>query len=101
MRYRFRVPIWLHHGDAAWHFVTLPTDVADEIDEVMGPSRRGFGSVRVRVRIGSTTWATSVFPDSRAESYVLPVKKPVRVAEGIEAGDRVDVHLDLVDDPRS
>lgn len=93
--------MWLHHGDAAWHFVTLPTDVADEIDEVMGPATRGFGSVRVRVRIGDTAWATSVFPDTKAASYVLPVKKPVRVAEGIGAGDVVEVHLDLVDDPRA
>ena len=43
-------------------------------------ARRGFGSVRVRATIGSSTWTTSIFPASQA-GYVLPVKRPVRVAE--------------------
>jgi len=39
-------------------------------------------------------WRTSVFPAS--ECFVLPVKKAVRKAEGIEVGDLVTVTLDLV-----
>ncbi len=97
MIYRFRAELWLYPGDAAWHFVTLPFDEADEIDEITRGSQRGFGSVRVRVTIGSSTWHTSLFPDSKARSYVLPVKKPVRTAEGIVAGDQVDVPIELVD----
>jgi hypothetical protein len=97
--YRFRAEVWLHGGDASWHFLTLPTEVADEIDLLTEGERRGFGSVRVEVTIGSTTWRTSIFPDNNAESYVLPVKKPVRTAEDIEDGDVVDVVLELVDRP--
>jgi hypothetical protein len=95
--YRFRAPLWLHAGQAAWHFITLPVDVADEIDERAEPARRGFGSVRVDVRIGSTRWSTSIFPDTKAKSFVLPVKKQVRVSEGLEEGDDVDVTLEVVD----
>ena len=47
----------------AWCFVTLPVDLADELRERAGEPR-GFGSVRVRARVGSTTWDTSVFPDA-------------------------------------
>jgi hypothetical protein len=39
--------------------------------------RNGFGSVRVRAQIGDTEQMTSVFPDSKRQVYVLPVKKPV------------------------
>jgi len=99
MIYRFRAPVWLHTGEAAWHFLTLPTEVADEIDLLTEDDRRGFGSVRVEVTIGSVTWRTSIFPDAGSESFVLPVKKPVRTAEGIEDGDEVDVVLVLVDRP--
>jgi hypothetical protein len=95
--YRFSAPLWLHSGQAAWHFVTLPHDVSDEIDEVTSPTRRGFGSVRVAVTIGSTTWQTSVFPDTKAASYVLPVKKPVRTNEDLDVGDRVTVTLRLAE----
>jgi uncharacterized protein DUF1905 len=97
--YRFRAVVWLHTGEAAWHFLTLPTDVADEIDLLTEDDRRGFGSVRVEATIGHATWRTSIFPDASSESFVLPVKKPVRTAEGIEDGDEVDVLLELVERP--
>jgi hypothetical protein len=87
----------MHNGTGPWHFVTLPTDQADEIDELTMFTVRGFGSVRVVVTIGATTWSTSLFPDTKAGSYVLPIKKPVRVAERLTAGELVDVVLELVD----
>lgn len=95
--YRFRARLWLYPGQAGWHFVALPHDVADEIDELTTPTRRGFGSVRVKAMIGATTWHTSIFPDTKAESYVLPVKKPVRLSEGLTAEDWVDVTLCLAE----
>ena len=33
MTFQFRAGLGLHTGESAWHFVTLPTDVADEIDD--------------------------------------------------------------------
>ncbi len=96
MTWRFRAELWRHHGDAAWHFVTLPFAVADDIAELVdGRTARGFGSVRVHVRVGATAWDTSVFPDSKARSYVLPVKKSVRTAERLDDGSAVTVELDL------
>jgi hypothetical protein len=94
--YRFGAVVWMHPGAAGWHFVTLPPDIADEIDELTAPSRRGFGSVAVQVTVGATSWHTSIFPDRAAQSFVLPVKRPVRTAEGIAVGDRIDVLLRLV-----
>lgn len=94
--FTFTAELWRWSGDAAWRFVTVPPDVADEIRIVSGPPR-GFGSVRVEVTVGSTTWRTSVFPDSSAGTYLLPMKKAVRVAEDLEDGDEVAVTLRLVD----
>lgn len=99
--YRFSAEVWEHDGPAAWHFVTLPPDLADEIDEIDAaarPERRGFGAVRVEVTIGATTWRTSLFPDTKAGSYVLPVKKDVRRAEGLHDGTRADLTIELVAD---
>jgi hypothetical protein len=98
MTYGFTAEVWEHDGPAAWHFVTLPPDVADEIDEVVGPDRRGFGSVRVEVTVGATTWRTSMFPDTKAGSYVLPMKKEVRRAEDLHDGSRAEVTIELVDE---
>ena len=76
--------------------MTLPIDIADEIEEVTAATRRGFGSVRVKVTIGATTWSTSVFPDNRSRSYVLPVKKQVRNNEGLRDGDPVTVTMEVI-----
>ena len=89
----FRAELWEHDGDGAWHFLSLPHAEADEIEATAAEARRGFGSVRVEVTIGSTTWRTSVFPDKRRATYVLPVKRAVRRAEGLVAGSSVDVRL--------
>lgn len=95
--YRFRATVWRWHGESAWHFATLPADVSDEIEARMEHVRRGFGSVRVRVVIGATTWETSVFPDAASEAYVLPVKAAVRRAERIVTGDEVDLGLEVIE----
>lgn len=97
MTYSFCARLWLHAGDAGWHFVTLPADVADDIEEMTAPTRRGFGSVRVEVTVGATTWRTSLFPDTTAESYLLPMRQQVRRAEGLAVGDEVQIRIGLVD----
>jgi hypothetical protein len=94
--FEFDATLWEHDGPAAWYFISLPHDEADAIDETYG-RRNGFGSIRVKVRIGSTRWATSIFPDSKHATFVLPVKKAVRTAEGLEAGCVVRVDLEVVD----
>lgn len=93
----FDAQLWLYEGADPWHFVSLPPDLSEEISEVAAGKRRGFGSVRVSVSIGSTNWRTSVFPDRKLETFILPVKREVRVAEGLEQGDLVSVRLELVD----
>lgn len=86
--------VWVAPGDAAWHFVTVPEEPAEVIRLESGP-RVGFGSVKVEVTIGASTWSTSVFPDT-TPTYVLPLKRSVRDVEGILEGDVVDVTLKLV-----
>jgi hypothetical protein len=95
--FRFDAEVWLYTGDAPWHFITVPTEVSEEIEGRTSGQRRGFGSVRVRVTIGATTWTTSVFPDKKRGGYILPIKKDVRRAEDFAAGDWVDVVLEPLD----
>ena len=79
--------------NGSWFFIRLPAETGDDIRDLVTGPPTGFGSVRVEVTIGSSVWATSVFPDKGSGSFVLPVKKPVRLAEGIEEGDEVAVSL--------
>ncbi len=91
--YEFTAVLFRWEGNAAWHFVGLPEDVTDEIDERWGQSAGGFGSVPVEVSIGATTWQTSIFPDTKRGTFLLPVKKAVRTREKLEDGSSADVRL--------
>ncbi|MEQ1701147.1 MAG: DUF1905 domain-containing protein [Ilumatobacteraceae bacterium] len=97
--FEFSATVWQWQGDgpATWRFVTLPFDVTDEIDDLTSHATRGFGSVRVTVTVGATTWTTSVFPSKEHKSFILPVKAQVRKAEGLTDGSVARVHLELVD----
>ena len=57
--------------------------------------RRGFGSVKVTAQIGGSRWQTSLFPQ-KSGGWFLPVKKPVRLAEGLEFGDAIEGELELL-----
>ena len=94
-QYKMRAKVWLYPGMAGWHFVTLPQKRADEITERFGEMKRGWGSLRVAVTIGKTTWKTSIFPDKESGSYVLPLKAEVRKAEQIGEGDTVTFSLEV------
>jgi hypothetical protein len=94
--YQFTAPLWEYPGEGRWYFVTVPEDVSDEITDLTEGRRKGFGSVRVSVTVGGSTWQTSVFP-TKTGTYVLPIKKPIRTAEGLLDGTPVDTQLDLVD----
>lgn len=97
-RYSFDAAVWEHSGPTAWFFVSLPEPITDEIDEMYAHRAAGFGSLRVEVRIGSTTWRTSIFPDTKRGAYVLPLKKAVRVAERLSDGAVAAVHLQVLPD---
>jgi hypothetical protein len=98
----FTAPLWRwtarkESADAgAWSFATLPTEVSEEVREQSGEPR-GFGSVRVRAEVAGTSWETSVFPDAESGGFVLPIKKAVRVAAGVEEGDELTVTLTFRD----
>ena len=96
--YTFEGPVWRHAGEAAWHFVTLPAEVADEIEVRFEDAHRPFGSVAVTATLGSTSWTTSLFRDTKSASYLLPVKAGVRRRERIGAGDTVRLTL-TIDQP--
>lgn len=89
---RVEAEIWLYRmgeGRGDWHFVTLTGDAAAELKLRSLEQRRGFRSVKVRVTVGETSWITSVFPQNGDSEFILPVKRAVRRAEDLVAGDKV------------
>jgi len=97
-KYEVRAEVWLYPGmvhstrsgqAGAWHFVNVDKKQSAELKEKYGKGKRGFGSIPISVTLGKTKWETSIFPDKRSSTYLLPLKAQVRRAEGIEAGDSI------------
>ena len=97
MEIEFRTKLWEWQGKGAWFFVTLPVEYSDEIKLVASSVKKGFGSVKVEVAIGKTTWTTSIFPDTKSKSYLLPIKKDVRRSENIAVGDVVSMKIRIME----
>lgn len=56
---------------------------------------KGWGSIPVTVTLGKSTWKTSIFPDKKAGTYLLPLKAAVRKKEGVGAGDKVRFEIEI------
>jgi SOS-response transcriptional repressor LexA len=96
MDFTFKSKLWRWQGNApaAWHFITLPEEIGAQIKFMIGKAK-GFGSVRVKAVIGESNWKTSLFPDKKSGSFLLPVKAEVRKAAGIADGDIILVRLNV------
>jgi hypothetical protein len=96
--YSFKAELWEWASKTSWFFLSVPEADADEIVERFGRTAPGFGSIRVEVSIGATTWRTSIFPSRSEKTYVLPVKKAVRSAEGLTPGVQASVELSIIEE---
>ncbi|MGB0112248.1 MAG: DUF1905 domain-containing protein [Ilumatobacteraceae bacterium] len=99
--FTFSASVWEHQGSASWFFISLPEEIADDIEQQYGHRAAGFGSVRVEVTVGDTTWQTSLFPDDKRGTYVLPVKKAIRRAEGLDEGTVAEFRLRVIIDDQT
>ncbi len=95
MRYEFEAEIWVSGGEGAWHFLTLPRQVGEGLKTLRGPAHN-FGSMRVSACIGGTVWKTSLFPDRRLGTFLLPIKADVRRRQGLGVGDAVRATIEVL-----
>ncbi len=92
-RYTFKAEVWLYPGAAAWHFVSVNAKHSKVLKARYGKGRPGFGSIPVEVAVGKTVWNTSIFPDRKSGTYLLPIKTAIRAREGFCHGDTITVSL--------
>lgn len=95
--YEVKGKVWLYPGESAnWHFFTIPKKESSELKEAYKGLTKGWGSLPVEVTIGRTTWKTSIFPDSKSGTFILPIKAMVRKKEEVYEGDACTVSFVVV-----
>lgn len=87
--YNFSSKVIVYPGMGGWRFLVIPKNLGKEIKEKFGKYAAGWGSLRVLASIGNTHWNTSIFPDRKAGTYLLPLKATVRKSETIADGAKV------------
>lgn len=91
--FTFKAKVWLYPGMAGWQFVTIPKNQSIKITQTYKDMKRGWGSLPVTVSIGNTKWETSIFPDKKTGTYLLPLKAEVRKKENIKIGNTISIKL--------
>ena len=76
---------------APYYFVPVPEPLCEDLRVAARDVSYGWGVIPVTVRIGGTSWTTSLFP--KDGGYLVPLKDRVRTAEDITQDDVVEVVL--------
>jgi hypothetical protein len=71
--------------------VTVPSDEAASIKEISSRVTYGWGMIPATVTVGASEWTTALWP--KDGGYIVPIKKWVQEAEGLDVGDTVRIRL--------
>lgn len=93
--FKFKTKVYTYVGRGVWYMITLPVKVGKEIDILFSDQKRGWGSLPVAVRVGETVWETSIFPDREKGSYIMLLKKSVRIKETILENKFIEIELSI------
>ncbi|MEK9174164.1 MAG: DUF1905 domain-containing protein [Patescibacteria group bacterium] len=94
-KYSFKAKVFVYTVEpASWYFVSVDKKMSAEI-KALKTKKVGFSFIPVEVTLGKTIWKTTLFP-TKEGSYLLALKKDVRIREDIHAGEEIKVSFRLV-----
>lgn len=75
----------------SWIFVSLPNEIAIEIRENFKRLEEGWGRMKITAIIGISDWQTSIWFDTKQNTYLLPLKTKIRKEENIVLNKEVEI----------
>ncbi len=91
----FAGKLWKYGGESSWWFIRLPIEDAEDLERFCSHRKRNFGSIRVEVTIRETSWQTSLFRDTKSNSYLLPIKASIRNQENLVEDQSYEVSISV------
>ena len=91
IKYEFAAETWQYKAPGGWYFISVPENVSMEIRENLKWQEEGWGRLKITAEIGSSQWKTSIWFDTKRNTYLLPLKADIRKKENIESGNIIDV----------
>jgi hypothetical protein len=77
-QFTFKAKIWKSPGAGGWHFVSMEKTMAAKIRGSFGENEEGWGRLKVLAGVGNTQWETAIWYDTKAGTYLLPIKAQIR-----------------------
>jgi len=93
IQFNFSATVWKYQGNAGWYFVSLPKELSAEIRDTLRNDEEGWGRLKAVAQMGNMEWQTSIWFDTKADTYLLPLKAEVRKKEKVEEGQMIEVAI--------
>ena len=99
-KFKSKVIVWTagyeKDNSGSWRFARVPEGISTKIKEMQkGKLRRGWGAVYTKAKVGKSEWTTSIFPDRRSATYILPLKKQIRYEENLYDGREFNFKIEI------
>ncbi len=85
--------LWPFSPSNGCPFVPFPEKMANEIREHLKFQEEGWGRMKATIKIGSSEWETSIWFDTKHNTYILPIKAEIRKKENIGIEKEVTVSV--------
>ncbi len=95
IKYDFSAELWQHSAEGGWYFVSLPIEISKEIRDNLKWQEEGWGRMKVMASIDQLEWSTAIWFDTKANTYLLPVKAEIRKKASVESGDLIVITVSL------
>lgn len=78
-----------------WTIVLLPKEISIEIRESFKRLEEGWGRMKVNVKVGNSEWKTSIWFDTKHDTYLLPLNVKIRKKENIILHKEIELTVAL------
>ena len=93
IKYEYSGKLWKHNAEGGWHFVSLPKTLSKEIREHLQWQEEGWGRLKVLAQIAEIQWDTAIWFDTKAGTYILPIKSEIRKKRKLKIDETIEITL--------
>ena len=93
MELRFTNELIEWRGPAPFYFIPTPAKYTAEFKTIAASKSYGWGVLYANITLPGDYWKTTLMP--KDGSYLIPIKKAIRLQHGFEVGQKIKVTVDF------
>lgn len=93
IKYEYATKMWKDDSPGGWHFVSLPKILSKEIRENFKWQEEGWGRMKTHAQIGELIWETAIWFDTKADTYILPIKSEIRKKTNLKNNQNIKMNI--------